>query len=176
MSRPSRPCAVGPGSRCGWTPTKAGRIRKRRCAKSTGWKRWAWSSSSSPCPPKCWRRRAGCAAGCTSRSSPTKPASTPVTFRSCGSASMAIGERVLHPHAAMAVGALFLCEQILVRRVVLVDQELVGEVEADAAERIAGARRLRDVDGAVRVLRQLQADAIERLRVLLQRRQIFVLD
>src|ERR1035437_6547731 len=60
-----------------------------------------------------------------------------------------------------AVSALVLGEQVFVRRVVLVDQELVGEVEADAAERIAGAWRLRNVYGAVGVLSQFQADAIE---------------
>ncbi len=76
----------------------------------------------------------------------------------------------------MAEGALVLGEQMLVRRVVLIDQELVGEVEADAAERVALARRLRDVHAAVAVLRQLQAHALEHRRVLLQRRQILVVD
>src|SRR5512139_1256322 len=58
----------------------------------------------------------------------------------------------------------------------LINQKLVGEVEADAAERVAGARWLPDVDGSILVLSYLQADAIECLRVRLQRRQIFVLD
>ena len=49
----------------------------------------------------------------------------------------------------MAEGALFLGEQVLVRRVVLIDQELVREVEADAAERVGLTRRLRNVDAAV---------------------------
>ncbi len=49
----------------------------------------------------------------------------------------------------MAEGALFLGEQMLVRRVVLIDQELVREVEADAAERVGLAGRLRNVDAAV---------------------------
>ena len=63
-------------------------------------------------------------------------------------------QRILHPHAAVAEGALVMGEQVLVRRVVLIDQELVREVEADAAERVAVARRLRDVDRAVGVLRR----------------------
>ena len=67
-------------------------------------------------------------------------------------------------------------EQVLVRRVVLVDQELVREVEADAAKRVAGARRLRDVHAAVAVLRQPQAHPLQHGRILLQRRQIFVVD
>ena len=57
-------------------------------------------------------------------------------------------------------------EQVLVRRVVLVHQELVGEVEADAAERVAVARRLPDAHGAVRILLDLEADALHRLRIL----------
>jgi Ni,Fe-hydrogenase III large subunit len=73
----------------------------------------------------------------------------------------------------MAVGALVTREQVFVGRVVLVDEELVREVEADAAERITGSRRLRNMNCAVGILRQLEADALERLRVLLQRRQIF---
>jgi len=51
----------------------------------------------------------------------------------------------------MAERALVLGEQVLVRRVVLIDQELVREVEADAAERVGFAGRLRDVDAAVAV-------------------------
>ena len=89
---------------------------------------------------------------------------------------LAVFQRVLDPHAAVAVGALVMGEQVLVRRVVLIHQELVREVEADAAERVAVARRLVDADGAVRVLLDLQPDALHRLRVLLQRRQVFVLD
>jgi hypothetical protein len=46
-------------------------------------------------------------------------------------------------------------EQVLVRRVVLVHQELVREVEADAAERVAVARRLPDAYGAVGILLDL---------------------
>src|SRR5262249_24164871 len=38
--------------------------------------------------------------------------------------------RILHAHAAVAVGAPVMREQVLVRRVVLIHQELVGEVEA----------------------------------------------
>ena len=67
-------------------------------------------------------------------------------------------------------------EQVLVRRVVLIDQELVREIEADAAERVGLARRLRDVHAAVRPLLQLQAHALEHGRILLQRRQVFVVD
>ncbi len=40
-------------------------------------------------------------------------------------------------------------EQLLVRSVVLIDQEAVREIEADAAERIALARRLEDPNRAV---------------------------
>ena len=76
----------------------------------------------------------------------------------------------------MAVSALLPREQVLLRCVVLIDKELVGEVEADAAERVAGAGRLRDVDGAVCVLGYLKSDAVECLRIPLQRGQIFVLN
>jgi len=41
--------------------------------------------------------------------------------------------RILHPHAAMAERPLVEREQIFVRRVVLIDQEFIGEVEAHAA-------------------------------------------
>src|SRR3569623_67188 len=84
--------------------------------------------------------------------------------------------RVLHAHAAMAERTLRLREQVLVRRVVLVDQELVREVEADAAERIGFAWRLRDVDGAIAVARELQAHALKHGGVLLQRRQVLIVD
>jgi hypothetical protein len=47
-------------------------------------------------------------------------------------------------------------EQLLVRRVVLIDQEAVREIEADAAERVALARRLEDADRAVRIAADLQ--------------------
>src|SRR5665213_821653 len=43
---------------------------------------------------------------------------------------LAVNEGILHPHATMAVSALILGEQIFIRRVVLIDQELVGEVES----------------------------------------------
>ena len=76
----------------------------------------------------------------------------------------------------MAVGALGVGEQVLVRRVVLIDQELVGEVEAHAAERVGLAGRLRDVHAAVLVLRQVEAHPLEHGRILLQGRQIFVVD
>src|SRR5690242_17290172 len=89
---------------------------------------------------------------------------------------LAVGQRVLDAHAAMAVGALFTCEKILVRRVVLIDEELVREIKADSAERIASAWRLRDVDCAVRVLRQLETDTVKRLRIFLQSREVFFLD
>ena len=82
--------------------------------------------------------------------------------------------RILHPHAAVAVGARVVREQVLVRRVVLVDQEAVREVEADAAERVGFARRLGDVHAAVAVVLDLEAHARQHGRILLQRRQIFV--
>ena len=72
--------------------------------------------------------------------------------------------RVLHPHAAVAVGPRVMREQLLVRRVVLIDQEAVREIEADAAERIALARRLEDADRAVLVAADLQADPRQRAR------------
>ena len=84
--------------------------------------------------------------------------------------------RILYPHAAVAEGAFFLGEQMLVRGVVLIDQELVGEVEADAPERVGFARRLRDVNRAVAALLQPQPHALQHGRVLLQRRQILVVD
>ena len=57
--------------------------------------------------------------------------------------------RILHPHAAVTEGALFLGEQILVGRIVLINQELVWEIETDAPERIGLARRLRNMDATV---------------------------
>src|SRR6185312_15917467 len=44
-----------------------------------------------------------------------------------------ISLRILHAHAAVAVSSLVAREQVLVRRVVLVDEELVREIEANAA-------------------------------------------
>jgi len=76
----------------------------------------------------------------------------------------------------VAEGALLLGEEVFVRRVVLIDQKLVREVEADAAEGIAGARRLRNMDRSVGVLRQLKTDAIKSLWILLQSREIFLFD
>ena len=76
----------------------------------------------------------------------------------------------------MAEGALFLGEQVLVRRVVLIHEELVREVEADAAEGIGFAGRLRDADAAVGGARELEAHAVEHGRVLRQGGQIFVVD
>src|SRR6202040_566728 len=57
--------------------------------------------------------------------------------------------RILHAHAAMAERAFFPGEQMLVRRIVLIDQELVREIETDAAERVSFAGRLRNMDAAV---------------------------
>ena len=54
--------------------------------------------------------------------------------------------RVLHPHAAVAVGAVGAGEQRLRRRVVQVDVVLVGEEELDLAQRIAGAGALADAE------------------------------
>ena len=64
--------------------------------------------------------------------------------------------RVLHPHAAMAVGAHGVVEQFLVRRVVLIDQEAIREVEADAAERVSLAGRLEDADRTVGIVADFQ--------------------
>ena len=69
-----------------------------------------------------------------------------------------------------------MCKQMLVRRVVLVDQERIREVEADAAERVAFARRLGNVHAAVAVALQLETHALQHGRILLQGRQIFVVD
>ena len=66
--------------------------------------------------------------------------------------NLCIFRRVLHPHAAVAVGARIMREQVLVRRVVLVDQEAVGEVEPHPTERVVVARRLRDVHCAVAIV------------------------
>src|SRR6516164_7330313 len=62
-----------------------------------------------------------------------------------------IFSRILHAHAAMAVSAHIVREHVLVRRVVLIDQEPVGEVEAYSSERVGLARRLIDVHAAVAV-------------------------
>ena len=52
----------------------------------------------------------------------------------------------------------------------------MGKLKRMRPSALAGAGRLIDVHGAVRILIDFQADAVERLRILLQRRQIFVLD
>ena len=89
--------------------------------------------------------------------------------------------RHIHPGSARACSrgcrrASVLREQLLVRRVVLIDQEAVREIEADAAERVALARRLEDADRAVVVVTDLQSDPRQRARIARQRRQIFVAD
>jgi hypothetical protein len=50
--------------------------------------------------------------------------------------------RILYAHTAMTISAYRLAKQIFVRRVVLVDQELIWKVEAHAAKRIPIARWL----------------------------------
>ena len=50
--------------------------------------------------------------------------------------------RVLHPHAAVTERPPVQGEKVLVRCVVLIDQELVGEIEAQPAERVFLAGRL----------------------------------
>ncbi len=49
--------------RSGFDVTKAGAIRRKPSAKSTGLRVRGWNWSSSPCRLRCWKRRAGCAAG-----------------------------------------------------------------------------------------------------------------
>ena len=82
--------------------------------------------------------------------------------------------RILHAHAAVAVGAHIVREHVLVRRVVLVDQEAIGEVEPYATERVGFARRLIDVHAAIAIVDELEAHSFQRHRVALQHRHIFV--
>src|SRR5215475_6135061 len=58
----------------------------------------------------------------------------------------------LNAHAAVAERALVLREKMLVGRVVLIDQERVGEIEPNPPERIAVSRGLIDPDRAVPVM------------------------
>ena len=67
----------------------------------------------------------------------------------------------------MAERPLFLGEQMLVRGIVLIDQELVREIEADPAERIGFAGRLRDMNAAVAAVFQPQPHALQHGRILL---------
>src|SRR5437763_4893428 len=84
--------------------------------------------------------------------------------------NLGVFERIFDPHAAVAVGALLLGEQIFVRGIVLIDQELVGEIEADAPERVLLAGRLEDMDRAVAIVFDLEPDPLQRHRLLLERR------
>jgi hypothetical protein len=59
----------------------------------------------------------------------------------------------------MAVGAAHLLEQILVGRVVLINEETVWEIEANTAKRIALAWRLVNVDRAVTIALDLEPDS-----------------
>src|SRR6516225_6276113 len=65
--------------------------------------------------------------------------------------NLGVFRRILHAHAAVAVGADLMGEIILVRGVVLIDQEPVWKVEPDPTQRIVGAGRLgnRDATAAV---------------------------
>jgi hypothetical protein len=49
---------------------------------------------------------------------------------------------ILYPHAAVAFGPPIIGEQLLLVRVMLVDQKLVGKIEAELTERILFTRRL----------------------------------
>ena len=82
--------------------------------------------------------------------------------------------RILHAHAAVAVGAHLVGEIILVRGVVLIHQETVGEVEANASQRVARTRRLPNRDAAAAVA-YAQPHAGKHGGILRQRRQILVM-
>ena len=82
--------------------------------------------------------------------------------------------RILHAHAAVAVGAHLVGEVILVRGVVLIDQEAVGEVEPNPSQCIPRAGRLRDRDATAAVA-HAQPHAGEYGGILCQRRQILVM-
>ena len=43
----------------------------------------------------------------------------------------------MNPHAAMTVSALVQREHVFVRRIVLINQKFIGEIEANPAERVA---------------------------------------
>ncbi len=85
-----------------------------------------------------------------------------------------VGE--LNPHAAMAECALVLVKQVLVRRIVLINQEFIWEIEANATQRIGLAWRLIDMHGAVPIVLHLEAHTTEYRRVLRQGRQVFIVD
>jgi hypothetical protein len=65
---------------------------------------------------------------------------------------------------------------MLVGRVVLIDQEGVGEIEPNSPERVAISRRLIDPDRAVTVMAHPQSNSLKCARVALKRGQIFVAD
>ena len=76
----------------------------------------------------------------------------------------------------MAVCPLLAREQALVGRVVLVNEELVGKIKANTAERISLAWWLKNVDRPVAVMLNPQPDAGERIGILPQGRPLFVSD
>src|SRR6516225_6774543 len=87
-----------------------------------------------------------------------------------------VGKRILNPHAAMAVGPPLARKQILVRRVMLVDQELVREIEADTTERVGSARWLPNMDATVAGVVDFQTNTIECPRIFLQRWKVLFFD
>ena len=99
-------------------------------------------------------------------------------WRCIGQQHLGVFQRVLHTLAPMTVSALVVVEVVLFRRIVLVHQELVREVEADLAERVALARRLIHADLAVGGALHLQPLPLEDLRVarLVDRQELVVDD
>src|SRR6516164_11863034 len=83
---------------------------------------------------------------------------------------------MFYAHAAMTVGARGLAEHVFVWRIVLIDEELIGKVEADAAKRIPLARWLVYPDRPLAVATNSQSHPREHRRILRKGGKIFVVD
>src|SRR6516165_7433544 len=77
---------------------------------------------------------------------------------------------ILYLHAAVAFGTPIIGEKLFLVRVVLVDQKLVGKIEADLAERVLFTRWLGKVNGAIWVVTYVQSHSLQYCRILLQQR------
>jgi hypothetical protein len=77
---------------------------------------------------------------------------------------------MLYAHAAMTVGAHGFAEHVFVWRVVLINEELIGKIEAHAAKRIPLARWLIYSDRSVAVVANPQSHPPEDRRISRERR------
>src|SRR6476620_58855 len=83
---------------------------------------------------------------------------------------------ILYTHAAVTISADGLAKQIFVRRIVLINQELIWKIEAHAPKCITVARWLIYSDRAVAVAANSQSDPRERGWISGESRKIFVSD